>query len=642
MTDLHTDRRAEDGVDLRRGGGQYPDYRLGEPTGESRYGGYESGRDVNYYEADPNLRFVLEGYLDPDTLSWAEDRLEYLGERCGRVLVHRADQTDKQNHDFERYDKYGRDVSEVRCHPNWTANLNEVFDFGMVGWNHDEDLLRRYGRAPATLLTAFDYLAGQAEASLCCPLELSHGTIEVLERFADEELREKYLPRVVSTDPETRFQVAQVATEITGGSDIGSTRTVARRDDDRWLLSGEKWFASNVNADLIITLGRIDDAPGLKGLSLFAVPRRREDGSPNGVSIRRLKDKMGTIGVPTGELILSDAEAYLIGDPADGYRYMFEMLNHTRYYNAVGSLGLMRRSYLEASVYAARRHSFGKAIEGFPMVRENLVWMTVDLEATTAVIFETAAALERYKATDDAVDHLRFRTLAPMTKYRAGEQGRTFARLAIETLGGNGAVKDFGVERLYRDAQINAIWEGTSNIVALDTWRAITTKRGHEPVLERVEELIADVRTDAARRLAGYTIRAVEVLKKSISTLQDAGKMRQEQQARRLVDLFGDVLALGALTKEADRAASAGDYRKAVIGELFAMRLESPTTPFSAAAEGYAGVPEAYKPLFAEEGCSEDEYREVLRLLGRDADNDEEMGAAPGSVSEVGYPASAG
>ncbi len=357
----------EAGVRPRPGGGQYPDYRLGEPESGSFYGRYESGRGVDYYEADPNLRPVLEGHLDGETLGWAEERLGALGERAGHEISHRADATDEANHQLVRYDRFGRDISEVRCHPNWKSNLNEVFDFGLVGWNHDEGLLGRYGRAPVPLLTAFDYLVGQAEASLCCPLELAHGTVAVLEKFAGPDLRERFLGPVVSTEAADRMQVAQVATEVTGGSDVGSTRTVARRDGERWLLSGEKWFASNVDADLIVTLARPEGgAEGTRGLAMFVVPRRREDGEPNGISIRRLKDKIGTIGVPTGELILSEAEGFLVGDPQEGFRYMAEMLNHTRYWNAVGSLGIMRRSYLEAAVYAARRRSFGTSSEHLP------------------------------------------------------------------------------------------------------------------------------------------------------------------------------------------------------------------------------------------------------------------------------------
>src|SRR5437763_14742240 len=143
------------------------------------------------------------------------------------------------------------------------------------------------------------------------------------------------------------------------------------------------------------------------------------------------------------------------------------MLNHSRYWNAVGSLGVMRRAFLEAAAYAARRRSFGTTLDSFPMVRERLAWLHIDLAATTALTFECAAALETTQTTDDPAAALRFRTLAAVVKYRAGEQNVDFARAAIETLGGNGYISTFGTPRLLRDAQVNTTWEGTSNICAL-------------------------------------------------------------------------------------------------------------------------------------------------------------------------------
>jgi acyl-CoA dehydrogenase len=208
------------------------------------------------------------------------------------------------------------------------------------------------------------------------------------------------------------------------------------------------------------------------------------------VSIRRLKDKMGTIGVPTGELILNTAEAHLIGEAGHGFRYMAEMLNHTRYWNAVGSVGIMRRAYLEAATYTARRGSFGTTLDAFPMMRERLIWLQVDLAATTALMFHTGAALDAFGDGADPRDHLRFRTLAPVIKYRAGEQCVDFARAAVEMLGANGYTAPFGTPRLYRDAQVNPIWEGTSNICALDLWRAVSKQAGHEPVLDACEALL--------------------------------------------------------------------------------------------------------------------------------------------------------
>jgi acyl-CoA dehydrogenase len=592
-------------------------YDLDATTSPSRYARYEAGRGLNYYDADDNLRAVLGLHLDEATAGWAGEPLRALGERCGTVIVERADTYDRVGHELERYDRLGRDVSRIAYHPDWLANLDEVFDFGLVGWNADPGRLGRYGRAPVPLVTAFDYLVGQADMALCCPVELAHGTVVVLERYASDELRERLLPGVVATSADRRLQTAQVATEITGGSDVGGSQTEARCEDGRWYLSGEKWFASNIGADLIVTLGRVDaDIAGVHGLGMFVVPRIRADGSLNGLSIRRLKDKLGTIGVPTGELLLDNAEAYLLGDADRGFRYMAEMLNHTRYWNAVGSLGVMRRAFLEAAVYTARRATFGTTLDAFPMVRERLIWLLVDLAATTSLVFATAAHLEAHDtARDDAAAHLRLRTLAPVVKYRSGEQNVDFARAAIELLGANGYVNTFGTPRLLRDAQVNPIWEGTSNICALDLWRAVTKSDGHEAVLDDAARYLGAVKTDAGTRLADVARRAFDDVRAAVAALRNASAERQQQQARRFADLFGDAVALAALAREADHEARAGDWRKALVGELFAARSAAAFDRLGVVVDAFHDLPEVYPDLFAAGSLAEEDYLRARKLV---------------------------
>lgn len=569
----------------------------------SRYRHYESGRDCNFYEADRGLQSALRFHLDDATWAWAPGVLAELGERAGGPWARRADVYDRAGHELVRYDRFGRDVSEICYHPDWLASLNEVFDFGVVGWNADERRVADFRKAPAPLLAAFDYLVGQADMALCCPVELSHGTALVLERHADPGMRQRLLPRVLATDSASRLLCANVFTEVTGGSDTGASRTVARRAGDGWLLDGEKWFASNCGADLVVTLARVDDVPGLAGLGLFIVPGWRDDGRRN-LSIRRLKEKMGTIGVPTGEMIFQDSEAWLVGDASAGYRYVFDLLNETRFWNGVGSVGVARRAYLEAAVHAARREAFGQPIDSFPMVREQLTWLTVDLAVTVALLLHVASAREAAP--------LRFRTLAPLLKYRGGEQNVVFARAAVEMLGGNGYTYPFPTARLLRDAQVNPIWEGTSNIVALDAWRAVVRDRGHDPVLDEVERLLAEVRTPAGERLAEATIRGVKDVREAIDALGSASDRRQAQQARRFADLFGDVVGLGALTAEADADAAGGDHTKALVGELFAARLEARHNRLDAVLRVGDAVLDAYPLLVGDEPCPEEDYRALV------------------------------
>jgi hypothetical protein len=297
---------------------------------------------------------------------------------------------------------------------------------------------------------------------------------------------------------------------------------------------------------------------------------------------------------------------------------MGEMLNHTRFWNAAAAAGIMRRCLLEAATYTARRASFGSTVDHFPMMRERLIWLDVDLTATLSLLMHTAAALEESEADGALDDRLRFRTLAPVVKYRTGEQDVDFARAAIELIGGDGYVATFGTPRLLRDAQINPIWEGTSNICALDLWRAITRQRGHEPVFDRCEQMVTGLASQSARRAGDAALRAVRGAREVIAALTLASRSRQEQQARRVADLVGDAVALAAMAVEADADVSRdGDHRKAVVAELFALRMNGGYTRCSAAADGFDGVPGLYPMLFGDDPLDAAGYRRALTALGR-------------------------
>jgi acyl-CoA dehydrogenase len=244
--------------------------------------------------------------------------------------------------------------------------------------------------------------------------------------------------------------------------------------------------------------------------------------------------------------------------------------------------------------------------------------MQVDLAATTALVFHTAASLELHAALADARAHLRFRTLAPLVKYRAGEQNVDFARAAVELLGGNGYVSDFPTARLLRDAQVNTIWEGTSNICALDLLRAIDRQEGDAAVLDHADAQLDELSVPAGVRVAQHARRSIEAARRGIAGLAGASRERREQQARRLADLFGDAVALAALAREADFEARNGDWRKALTAELFAMRADDHGPALGRLLDGLHGVPEIYPAMFSDQPLDEASYDAALRTLDQD------------------------
>jgi acyl-CoA dehydrogenase len=394
-------------------------------------------------------------------------------------------------------------------------------------------------------------------------------------------VRADIVGRLTSTDPDVAWEGGMFLTERQGGSDVGANTTKAVQDGDEWRLYGEKFFCSNIDAEVFIVLARPDGAPpGGRGLGTFIVPRLLPDGSPNGFHMRRLKPKMGTVGVPTGEVVLEGAKAWLagaskqseVGDAARdgrGLNRMMEMVNGSRFGVAIMGLGIHRRSFLEAAIYAAHREQWGQRIDRYPLVRETLVDLLVELEAGMAMTFECAAAA-RGTADEEEARLLR-RILIPLAKMRATRVAVGAASTALEVLGGNGYMEDWPMARQFRDAQCHPIWEGTENIICLDVRRAMRGEGAHEALLARLERSLDGAAPhEALARPADALTSALKDAREAIAYLQGADDDIQLLQARRLANLLGDVSESAMLLDEAAWSLERdGDARKAVVARRF-------------------------------------------------------------------------
>src|SRR5437588_6099018 len=324
----------------------------------------------------------------------------------------------------------------------------------------------------------------QAEAGVFCPVSMTDALARVLEHYGSEPLKRRFLSGLTALTMAELNQGAMCLTEKQGGSDVGLTSTVAKPRlnnnasengiQPAWELWGDKWFCSNVSADLILTLARPEGAPGgTRGLGLFLVPRLLDDGKHNSYTINRLKDKLGTHSLATGEVTLQGAQAYLVGDRARGFVQMTEMINLTRIWAAIGSLAAMRRSYIEALVHTRGRIAFGRPLAEHPLMRRQLVDLLIEVEGCAALAFETTAVLERVDRHGVEEDRRLLRILTPLCKYYIPKRGEYVTLEALEMRGGNGYVEDWGNPRCVRDAIVNVVWEGSSNVIVLDVMRAI-------------------------------------------------------------------------------------------------------------------------------------------------------------------------
>jgi hypothetical protein len=346
-------------------------------------------------------------------------------------------------------------------------------------------------------------------------------------------------------------------------------------------LNGAKWFCSNVDAEAILTLARPEGAsPGLRGLAMFLVPATKPDGSPNGIRIKRVKDKLGTRCVPTAEVDFVDAEAYLIaGEQSDvsaatdgrGVNRMMDMVTESRLGVSIMGLGIMRRSFLEAAIYAAHREAFGRGIDQTPQVRETLVQMVVETEAAAALVFEAAEV----NAAGDGDSRLS-RILTPLAKFRAARGGLESASQAVEIFAGNGYIENWPVARQLRDGQCHTIWEGTENIICLDIQRAMIKEAAHEALFQRVESALS-VASDLAPSVPSlrHPIDAVEQtardVRQVIAYLAQADREVAMLNSRRLAGYLADLAQAALLLEEAVwESAHHGSARKTLVARIFA------------------------------------------------------------------------
>ena len=301
---------------------------------------------IDRFADDRSLRSLLPLYVDADLLAHVQPVLEDLGPRLGGEMDEWAHQADVNPPVLHHRTRSGRDHQRIEVHPAYRELQKVAFEeLGMHAMSHRPVLGWDTPLPPSVKYTIF-YLFAQAEFGLECPVNMTDSLTRTLRKFGDQELIDRYLPTLTSLSMETLTQGAMFMTEQDAGSDVGRATTRAvDNGDGTWSLTGEKWFCSNADADLTMILARPDGAPaGIKGIGLFLLPRTLPDGPPNNYRIVRLKEKLGTRSMPSGEVSLSGATAYLVGDVGQGFKQMADMVNSSRLSNAVRAAGMMRRA----------------------------------------------------------------------------------------------------------------------------------------------------------------------------------------------------------------------------------------------------------------------------------------------------------
>jgi len=527
-------------------------------------------RGINLYEADPSYAALLGLYLEPKLHAHLQPHLRRLGALAGDELDSLAAAADRNPPVLHHRTRAGAERQWIEKHPAY-RRLEEVAfsEYGLAAMSHRGGVLGWPAPLPPAAKYGLTYLYVQAEFGACCPLSMTDSLTRTLRKYGDAALVARYLPGLTAQDLDAITQGAMFMTEQGAGSDVGAVTTRAVRDGGDWRLYGEKWFCSNADAGLAMVLARPDGAPaGTRGLALYLLPKTLPDGSPNAYRLVRLKDKLGTRDMASGEIVLEGALAYVVGDPARGFVQMTDMINMSRLSNGMRAAGLMRRALSESLFICRNRVAFGRRLIELALMRRQLMKIMLAAEAARSVMLFTARELARADAGDDAARR-RVRILTPLLKFRACRDARRATGDAMEVRGGSGYIEEWSDARLVRDAHLGSIWEGTSNVVALDVLRAQRRERG-------VDALVEDL---------GSTRAIGDSLHKAAQFVRDA----DEAHARQAASALYYAVAASVLHSEGERLSEQGDARRMLLAALVhehKLRARDPLRPARVPFEG--------------------------------------------------------
>lgn len=528
----------------------------------------------NQYEDDRVLRSYLKRTLAPGMLLEIEPSLVEMGRLAGGDL-YRMQLADRLNEPvLTHWDAWGNRIDRIELTPLWRVAEQIAAEHGLVATAYE----RRHGRFSRIHQCALAYLFTPSTDIYSCPLAMTDGAARTLLSSGNQALINRAVPYLTTRNPQEFWTSGQWMTESTGGSDVGLTETIARQDDEgTWHLTGRKWFTSATTSQMALTLARpIGNGPGGQGLALFYIETRDERGRLRNIQINRLKDKLGTRKVPTAELTLDGTPAQLVKGTTNGVRSITPMLNITRLWNGISAASLMRRGLALALDYAQKRVAFGVPLAEKPLHLDTLATLQAETEAAFHLAFyvaELTGLVETGEINDEQASLLRL--LTPLMKLTTAKQAVMVTSEVLEAFGGAGYVEDTGLPVLLRDAQVLPIWEGTTDVLALDALRALGTDNPAFQTLKaevcRLLETAGESKLAAAVRVARL---ALEHAESWLTQARKEGQAALEAGARSFAMTLGRTMELALLIRhaqwskehEADERAAAAARRFAGCG----------------------------------------------------------------------------
>src|SRR5882724_772107 len=517
----------------------------------------------NQYLDDPALQSYLKRVLPPDVLREVEPELIEMGRLAGGEL-YQMQLSDRLNEPrLTQWDPWGNRIDHIEVTPLWRTAEKIAAEHGLVAAAYEQ----KHGRFSRVHQCALAYLFTPSTDIYSCPLAMTDGAARTLLSSGNQTLIERAVPHLTTRDPNQFWTSGQWMTELTGGSDVGLSETIARPDNANernadetssepptrnWLLFGRKWFTSAATSQIALTLARPEgNPPGGRGLALFYLEMRDARGQLRNIRIERLKEKLGTRKVPTAELTLDGAPAQLVAGTTDGVKNITPLLSITRLWNGISAAALMRRSVALAVDYAQKRTAFGAPLAEKPSHMDTLAGMQAESEAAFQIAFFVAELTGRAETNEISQDEsMLLRLLTPLMKLTTARQAVAVTSEALEAFGGAGYVEDTGLPVLLRDAQVLPIWEGTTNVLALDALRALgPDDRALQVLKDEAGRSIANVDGE----LASVVRNALAHAESWLIAARKSGEL--EAGARRFALTLGRTMELALLCKQGSRAA---------------------------------------------------------------------------------------
>jgi acyl-CoA dehydrogenase len=532
---------------------------------------------TNLFLADPSLATLLQIYLPGALYRHVEAVFVELGAAAGGPLDKLAQTADRHPPTLQHRTRTGQELQRIDKHPAYVELERMAFSrLGLAAMSHRPGVFDWPEALPKLVKYALTYVFVQSEFGLCCPLSMTDSLTGTLLKHGDQALIDRYLPELTTQDFDQLSQGAMFITEQGAGSDVSGVTTRAYRDGDGWKLQGEKWFCSNPDAGLAMVLARADGAPpGMKGLGLFLMPRTLPDGSRNHYHIVRLKDKLGTRSMASGEIRLEGATAYPVGEIGRGFHNMATMINMSRLSNGVRAAGLMRRAVGEALFIARNRQAFNRHLIDMPLMQRTLIKMLLPSEQARTMFMHLAVCMARADSGDQDAGKL-VRILTPLIKFRACRDARKVTQDGMEVRGGCGYIEEWSDPRIVRDALLGSIWEGTSSIVALDVARSIQRDGTLVFLAQYLKEKLDDRRIPTpSRESLGAALEQV------VTLMETCAKTPESVDVRRAATALYNITTAILMAWEAAQAA--GDYRRLALAHMVLKHRIWPNDPLSPA-----------------------------------------------------------